>query len=458
MKSYIHDYRIKMKYTLAYVGFALLFYTSCNKLEPHEPTAGDADFTTVVAIGGNYLSGYSDGAISKTSQENSLANLIAVQLQEAGGGEFNQPTIDDENGLGLSIRPWDSDFHSKSHLGDRTDCEGGVSFGPVKSLFDVSETSLLQSVSGTFHNYAIPYVAMNQYDDVSLGLSHEEGGSPFYHRFVSTAGTSSLIDEAIAADPSFAILWLGMEEIYGYAMRGGTGAPIPLPGNTKIDSILNALSTKGANGVIATIPSIESYPYFNLIPYNGANMTKNQADSLNDVMISGGPDFDHIRFAEGDNGFVFSDSTYSVGVGQMQAGDKLLFSVPLDSIKCSFVGLLARVIPDIHSLDKYELAIIENAIVKYNDYITLKALEHNFALADINSYFKEVEIGVLWNGVNYNLEFVSGGFISLDGYHLTTKGYAMVANEFINAINDQYAASVPLTICPNCRGTQFPNE
>jgi len=443
-----------MKYIPIYLYLFIILSISCSKLEPHEATSGEADFTAIVALGGNYLSGYSNGAISRTSQENSLANLIANQLQEAGGGEFNQPTIDDEDGLGLNIRPWDSDFHSKSHLGDRTDCEGEVSFGPVKSLFNSNETSLLGSISGTFHNYATPYVTMAQYDDASLGLSYDNGGSPYYSRFAS----STIMGDVMAKNPTFSILWLGMEEIYGYAMRGGTGSHIPLPENTKIDSILKVISSSGGKGVIATIPSIESFPYFNLIPYNGASMSQNEADSLNDVMISGGPDFDHIRFVEGDNGFVFGDSTYQSGVSQMKEGDKLLFSLPLDSVKCWFVGLLARVIPDIHSLNQYELAIIENAIVAYNSYISLKAQEYGFALADINAYFKQVESGVLWNGVGYDLEFVSGGFISLDGYHPTSRGYALIANQFIEAINEEYDASVPMTTCTDCRGTEFPKE
>ena len=83
-------------------------------------------------------------------------------------------------------------------------------------------------------------------------------------------------------------------------------------------------------------------------------------------------------------------------------------------------------------MDQYELAIIENSIDAYNSYIALKAQEHGLALADINAYFKQVASGVLWNGVDYDLEFVSGGFISLDGYHPTSKGYALIANQFID--------------------------
>ena len=442
-----------MKYIPIYLYLFIILSISCSKLEPHEATSGEADFTAIVALGGNYLSGYSNGAISRTSQENSLANLIAIQLQEAGGGEFNQPTIDDEDGLGLNIRPWDSDFHSKSHLGDRTDCEGEVSFGPVKSLFNSNETSLLGSISGTFHNYATPYVTMAQYDDASLGLSYDNGGSPYYSRFAS----STIMDDVMATNPTFSILWLGMEEIYGYAMRGGTGSHIPLPENTKIDSILKVISSSGGKGVIATIPSIESFPYFNLIPYNGAVLRQGQADTLNSL-VAGAADWDHIEFKEGENGFLIRDSSRVVGYDQMRDGEKLLFSVPLDSIRCFLWGVLGNPLPSIHVLDEFELAAINASITNYNSYISNKAAEYDFALVDMHNYFNRLGAGVLSNGVGYNLEFVSGGFISLDGYHPTSKGYALIANQFIEAINEEYDASVPMTTCPDCRGTEFPKE
>jgi hypothetical protein len=54
-----------------------------------------------------------------------------------------------------------------------------------------------------------------------------------------------------------------------------------------------------------------------------------------------------------------------------------------------------------------------------------------------------------------NLTFVSGGFLSLDGYHPNQKGYALIANEFIKAINTKYKANVPYTTCKSCDGVLF---
>jgi lysophospholipase L1-like esterase len=63
---------------------------------------------------------------------------------------------------------------------------------------------------------------------------------------------------------------------------------------------------------------------------------------------------------------------------------------------------------------------------------------------------------VKWNGVDFNAEFVSGGFFSLDGFHPTQKGNALIANEFIKAINIHYDATLPTVPCIDCNGVLFP--
>ena len=39
--------------------------------------------------------------------------------------------------------------------------------------------------------------------------------------------------------------------------------------------------------------------------------------------------------------------------------------------------------------------------------------------------------------------YATGGAFSLDGVHLTPRGYAIVANEIIEQINTTYGATVP---------------
>lgn len=64
--------------------------------------------------------------------------------------------------------------------------------------------------------------------------------------------------------------------------------------------------------------------------------------------------------------------------------------------------------------------------------------------------------GISWDGVRYNAKFVTGGAFSLDGVHLTGRGYAIIANEFIKAINSTYKSSLPQVDANKYSGVKFP--
>ncbi|MCA1744531.1 MAG: hypothetical protein LC643_02235, partial [Bacteroidales bacterium] len=103
-----------------------------------------------------------------------------------------------------------------------------------------------------------------------------------------------------------------------------------------------------------------------------------------------------------------------------------------------------NVIPQHLYLSEAQLVEINEAIVAYN--VTLKAVaeEHNLAFADMHRLMEEVKDGLTVDGNIYTSEFISGGIFSLDGIHATYRGYAIIANEFIRAINTQYDARIPL--------------
>ncbi|HEX7870140.1 MAG TPA: G-D-S-L family lipolytic protein, partial [Chryseobacterium sp.] len=64
--------------------------------------------------------------------------------------------------------------------------------------------------------------------------------------------------------------------------------------------------------------------------------------------------------------------------------------------------------------------------------------------------------GISWNGVKYTATFVTGGSFSLDGVHLTGRGYAIVANEFIKSINKKYRSTLPQVDVNKYSGVTFP--
>ncbi|MBN4062225.1 hypothetical protein JYU20_03400 [Bacteroidales bacterium AH-315-I05] len=411
-----------------------------------------------MAIGGDFFTGYENASLYRDGQTKSVPELLSRQFELVGGGVFSQPLMPDDDGLGLNAKPWESDFNARSELGYKTDCEGTEGLSPLKTLFDKDvATSYLSRVGSGYHNLAVPHAKIKDFFDPNLGISWSDGNSnPYYHRFATSPGNSTVAEDALAQNPTFGLFWAGMEDIFEYARFGGRGQTLLSSSefSNYLDSLISPFIANGAKGAIANIPDLENFPYYTLVEYNRAELSLGQADSLNEQYEVGGAD--HIVFAEGKNAFVISDTSHVMGFRQMEEGEYILLTVPLDSMRCFFYGLLINLIHDRYSLDQYEMQLIHDAIDGYNQAIQQKADEYDLALVDMNAYFKSVKSGIKWNGVDFDSEFVSGGFFSLDGYHPNQKGYALITNEFIKAINGKYNAVIPTVNCFDCKGVEFP--
>lgn len=451
---------MKMKLKLYSTLLITLIIFGCRKEDDLDRLA-ELNFDRPAAIGGRTLSGYQDGALYVKGQENSIPNLIFKQVEEYGGASFNVNTMSASGsvGVGINPKPWTSIFQTKSSLGMRTDCEGELSLGPVKELYATTDLPDFDNSSSLVNkqNQCIPFAKMKDLNDPNFGLSYSNGNMyPYYHRKAENPGTSTMLSELISYNPSFLIAWLGMEDIYSYALNGGAGNPIPSAMTFKatLDSVLSILHEKGTKGVLANIPSIENLPYFNLIPYNNANLDQSQASQLNAFYASGGAS--HIYFNEGPNPFLMVDPNAPNGFRHMMEGEKLMLTVPLDSMKCFTYGLQGAYFLDKYTLDLTEVSEVNHAIITYNQVIAELADKYDFALFDANAFYHNMKSGVQWNGVDYSFEFVSGGFIGLDGVYPNQKGHELLANEMIKAINQKYNSAIPNVNCFTCDGSIFP--
>jgi len=307
---------------------------------------------------------------------------------------------------------------------------------------------MLQSFSnGSIQNLAIPFCKTADVFDAAFGSAT---GNYYYNHFTSQPGSSTILNDAMMQNPTFGIFWLGMEDIFSYTSNGGKNSSIPSPSEfeNNLDSILKSFAVNGAKGVIANIPDFESFPFYTVISSRGITLTLSQADSLNQLTGL------QIYF-EGENGFFVEYPKGSGSYRQMEKGEYVLLDVPLDSLKCHSLGLL-QPLPDRYTLDSMEVKLINDAVADYNTITFNKAKQYNLAFVDANRFFKKVESGIKWDGVDLNAEFISGGFFSLDGYHPHQKGYSILANEFIKAINNTYGSTIPWVNCEDCSGILFP--
>lgn len=428
------------------------FFLLTNACKPNLKTPdvdkGEIDVTNYVSVGDGITAGYANGALYYNAQTYSYAKLLANQFEQIGGGDFKIPYISSSSiGIGNAN-------NAPSILGNRTDCQGTVSLGPVKLALQgdltVFSTNVYSS-QGSFNNLGVPDVKIT--DITTNGYTN-----PFFLRMSSTI-SSSVLSDAIAKKPTFFTMMIGLNDVLKFALKGAASESItPLAGaigigfEASVENALNNLTANGAKGVVANIPSIKSLPYFNTITYNALKLSDTTAKSLTSFYSLLNP---VIPFHEGNNGFVIEDASMPLGYRQSVDGELILLNIPLDSVKCNKWGSLVP-IPNRYVLTISEIEIIENTISSYNTILKNYAASKNLAFVDVHSFFSTIKTGFVYNGVTINASFVSGGAFSLDGLTLTPRGNALLANEFIKAINITYKSTLPQIEATKYSGIIFP--
>ncbi len=422
---------MKYKYIL-YISLLGLIFACQPELDDFEPAQGNADFSVYVAVGNSLTAGYTDGSLYRSSQLNSFPSILAEQFKKAGGGNFVQPLLDGEYGI----------LPGKLKLDYKTDCAGTTSVSPVS---DQGTLDAIAPVGYTVNNLGVPgaksfHLLAQGYGDfagIQLGTAN-----PYYARFASSS-ISTVVGDAIAQQPTFYTLWIGNNDVLGYAAGGGTGDTITGQATFTfmMNTIVQSLNATGAKGAIAGLPDMLKSPYFAFmstqVPFNGLVLTRQgQVDSLNFAYQPLG-----ITFSLGQNPFIVEDAVTHFP-RQMKESDIFLLTLPTDSLKCEFMGS-AIPIPHKYIIDETEANNIDTHIGIYNNVIQGLAAQYDLAYIDMFELMTELETGITRDGITLTTEFVSGNAFSLDGIHLTPMGYAHVANMFIDGINEKFNSNLP---------------
>ena len=446
---------MKTRYYIAFL--ILLGLWSCKpEIEEFTPSRGDVDFSNYIAVGNSLTAGYADGALYKSGQENSYPNIVATQFKKAGGGEFKQPLMVDDYGVGFDgLQPV-----PKLVLGYDTDCLGNTDLAPVRADVEVNPENLLPiNDQGPFNNIGVP--GLRAVDALIPGYGVV---NPYYGRFMSD-GQNSILDEITTVNGTFFTLWLGQNDILSYATSGGVNPIVPVEDFTAaMQTIINTLTTNpDVKGAVANIPNLLDAPFFTTVPYNALVLQDPVSiDQLNaayaplnqQIMLAGSTDT--IAFAAGPNPLVVEDATLPWGLRQLKPEDLVLLTTPSDSIKCGGWGSITPV-PASFVLDASEKQEAEQAINEYNQSLTGLLNGKPVAFVDLNSKLSAAASGELvFDGITLTNEFVSGNIFSLDGLHLTPAGSAAVAYFFIEEINAKFNASVPQVIVSDYPAVTYP--
>lgn len=463
-------------------------------------TAGTADVTKYVALGDSYAAGYSDNALFSLGQEGSYANIIAKQFALAGGGEFKTPLMADNVG-GLLLG-------GNVIAGPRLYFNGSA---PV-SVSGKPSTEVTTKLTGPFNNLGVP--GAKSYHLVASGYGNVAGvagglANPYFARFATSASTTVVAD-AVAQDPTFFSLWIGGNDILGYATSGGSGKnqtgnlnPATYASNDITDpnvfasaysTIVNALTAKGAKGVVANLPYVTALPYFTTVPFNplsnavlgGGNVAVGQStvNALNTQLY--GPLKQALTaFGAGDrinlmsttiaNPLLIRDESLTnlsaqltvaftptlgaataafygqiFGQARQATKDDLVVLTTQSVIGTAPTGIPAPLnkfgitypLQDKDVLTKDEILEVKTATDAYNATIKSVADAKGLAFVELKGVTDKLASGgIVYNGYNTTSTFVTGGMFSLDGVHPSPRGYAIIANLFTEAINVKYGSN-----------------
>lgn len=428
MKS---QYFYKSALALAILGLASC-KPSAESVNTTVPNKGNADFSRYIAVGNSLTSGFADGGLYLEGQKNSFPLMIAEQMKTVGGGSFSTPFFQDNqaNGSGyLKLTGFNANGTPKITQ-------------ETSNLATIPGSPYYTKYTGDLNNYGVPGIKLLHVTVAGYGTLN-----PYYNRMLTDATVNTpYLNFVTQKDFTFFSMWLGNNDILGYATAGGASdSPTPTGTFTALyNTVVNALTAKGAKGVVATIPDVTTTAYFRTVTLQSLLATIHASPggaSVNALYIKTGQGA--TRAATAEDLFTLSlSSANKVGVPDANGAPYGIH--PLNPIENQYV------------LDKDEVVTVNSYITSYNNTIRSVAAAKNLALMDANAMLKEYAGGKVVNGAVVSGAFITGNLFSLDGIHLTPMGYAITANGFINAINAKYGSTIPIVDITKYRGVKFP--
>jgi hypothetical protein len=232
--------------------------------------------------------------------------------------------------------------------------------------------------------------------------------------------------------------------------------------------------------VVSGTPYVTDLPYFNAVPFNAVPLDAATATAVNGgyAAYNGGiqaalaaltgtglftaeeAEQRTITFAAGQNAVVIVDEDLTdLGAinpafaalpkyRQATATDLLVLT------SASFIGTLADpsnplsvngvAIPlaDKWVVTETELVEIISATDAMNMSIQAAAESYGIAYVDLQAILTQASTGgIVFDDYTLDSNLVTGGLVSLDGVHLTARGYAYMANSFLLAIDNHYGSN-----------------
>jgi lysophospholipase L1-like esterase len=363
------------------------------------PKSNTPGFETTVVIGDSLSAGFQNGSLLDSQQPNGFASLIAKQ----GGFNLVLPLIAPPGAPAVLQL---------------------ISLGPPPVIEPESGSSMGRE-NPTAQNYDLAVPGHTLYDLINTTpVLVPTTGQQLLTSAVLALPLSiprTQLQAAIFLKPTALFLWIGNNDALNAAFAGTPAAMTPVSAFTsEYQQLIAALhSQTKAKLIIANIPDVTEVPY--LTP---------AAEIIGEVSAASG----------------LPAAVVSALLG-IQPGD-LVNATGLAEVESAVAALKHGQHPtpltDDGFLDAAEIAQVQSTVTEYNAVIAQQVTASRDILIDIHTYLENLsQNGITINSYPATTAFL-GGLFALDGIHPTNTGYALIANQYIAAIN----ASMNTNITP----------
>jgi lysophospholipase L1-like esterase len=398
-------------FTLLFIAFVAV---------PLFAARGSADFTRFVAIGDSYGAGVESGSLNLNHQPFSWPAVIARQ---AGAPDFQQPLVTFP-GIGQELQLIDI-----------------VHFPPtILPAPGNTGQPINLNLPRPYNNLSVPGANVN--DVITLtGKENATSTAKIFAQFI-LRGLGTEIQQALAQKPTFIAVWIGGNDALGAVLAGTPAVLTPLDAfKTSYNAMLDQLAAgaPSAGMVVGNIPNnVLALPFLTTVPPVIINPATRQP-----VLVGGQPVPLIADLGGGNIGplppgsFVLLTAARKLATG---------FGIPPQLAQVPPFNQLpdaGKPLADTDVLTPTEAAAIKQRVDDFNTVIQQAASARDIPVADIKGLFDRVAAGMFVGPIPLNGSFITGGFFSLDGFHLTDMGYTVFADQFIKTINDAYGTRIP---------------
>lgn len=409
--------------------------TGCDpevKVLGTEAPAGGEMFRSYVALGNSITAGYQSSGINDSTQRKSYANLFA----QAVGTRFAYPQL-----AAPGCPPPVVNFVTQSR-----------GTGLTANTCALRSTS---SATDRLNNVAVPGALVIDLTTSTTGSSN----------LLTTLvlGGKTQAQRALDADPTFASIWIGNNDVLGAAVRGvlTPNAAVGSPGVTPVD-VFNQRFDAITTELIAGAPELEGV-LIGVVQVANAPLLFQVGVLLQSPAAKAGFDAATGYSATSTNPFVNTPVTIHPNCA---AASSTLVSFALASqiatyratsgasghpplISCGVTAAAPAPVGEVFILTPDEQALLTATVNAYNTHIQAKANELGWAYVDVNPTLNALRASGaippfpnLANGAN-----AFGTYVSLDGVHPRDAAHRLVTNLMIQAVNAKYGTTIP-TITP----------